>query len=137
MRKITITISAAALALGLFATGAAAEDLEEIPNPAANESNCDAVGGEYSDTGWARTRVRTCTVTDGDGSIVNVPASHPTQAWTVDVQTPSSTTVYRLAAGEGSSVETTEGTGDPIVIACYNHQGNTVELPNSNCVPSS
>jgi hypothetical protein len=136
MKRILGALAAPLMVLGLAAAPAAADDHEPGANLAANEAACLAAGGTYYDSGPGGDRVRTCTVGSEGWTAYGVPASHPQQEWTVDVYYPGEQTVYRLAAGEGFSVETTGG-GDPYVVACYNHQGKPVDVDTTHCVPSA
>jgi hypothetical protein len=135
MKRIAAAAAAASLGLVFTAMSASADDGYGA-NLAANEAQCLAAGGTYSDTGANQTRVRTCTI-GTEGSTVNVPGSHPQEKFTVDLYTPGQMTVYRIAAQSGYSSETTGG-GAPYVTACYNAAGNPIGdfATNPNCVPA-
>jgi hypothetical protein len=128
-----IAAAAAAASLGLVFTAMSASADEGAANLAANEAQCLAAGGSYSDTGENQTRVRTCTI-GTEGSTVRVPGSHPQEKFTVDLYTPGQMTVYRIVAQAGYSSETTGG-GAPYVTACFNSAGNSIEdfATNPNC----
>jgi hypothetical protein len=136
MKRIAAAAAAASLGLVFTAMSASADDGYGA-NLAANEAQCTAAGGTYSDTGANQTRVRTCTL-GTEGSTENVPGSTFNQSgFTIDVFTPGQMTVYRIAAQSGYSSETTGG-GAPYVTACYNSVGNPIGdfTNNPNCVPA-
>jgi len=101
---------------------------EESSNPAVNTNECALVDGVFAQTGRGNAMVRTCTVGGGEDTLLEgQPAGdHPVKQWTVDVLVPAATTVYRFQPSVGFS-ETSTGSGDPQVVACYNHQDNEVE----------
>lgn len=90
----------------------------------AFRNQCSANGGTLDGNGSGAT----CTVYVIE---TGLPASHPTQPWTVDVEQEIVSTWLNAAR----PVQYTEG--DIEVIACWNHQGNLVGgfADNPNCQP--
>jgi hypothetical protein len=111
--------------------------------PAGGQEGCEAAGGVFDDKGTAARSDDTCTIVTVAVVEDTVPASHPQQAWTVDVETiVTTTTVYSrgAVAGVDSWINpvVTPVPGATEVVACYNHLGNAIPGFNSNpnCQPA-
>jgi hypothetical protein len=122
--KQLISLSIAGLVAMTAVTFAQAPD----PFPAVSQPVCqNTYSGEWSQDTSTNPNTNVCTVT----TTQTKPGSHPTQAWTVDVE---QTVAYTKVGG----TETVDDSGTTI-LACYNHRGNAIDDPqgNPNCQPSN
>ncbi|WP_153395729.1 hypothetical protein [Ornithinicoccus halotolerans] len=142
MKRMWTVAAAAGMVLGTAVPALANETGDEEFQPATNPNNCAEVEGTWWDNGeQGNRRVSTCAVGAEGWLEEGVPASHPRQAWTVDVWHPGGLTVYTFAPGNGTethTVEVVEAGGDPAVVACWNHQARAVQdfQDNPLCVPA-
>ena len=143
MRKLLVLSAAFGLITMLPSIAPADPPPGSFTNAGAAKDSCEAAGGIFENLSTAFVTKWRCTIVTTDTETDTVPASHPTQAWTVDVEAETQRTeIYEINRSVGQSTwqtisDDTETLSEE-VIACYNHRGNQVEdyQDNPNCQPA-
>jgi hypothetical protein len=111
-------------------------------NAGSAKDSCEVgAGGVFVNASTAFVTLWRCTIVTTDtANDTGVPASHPQQDWTVDVERETERTeIYEINRSVGQTTwQTVSDTTDTLneeVTACYNHQGNSIGgfQANPNC----
>jgi hypothetical protein len=123
-RTLAVIAMVSALAVTTMSMATASYQEGDSSNTANNETQCTAVGGEFTQTGSGSERVNTCTIEFDGEPVIFENAGNSENGWATAT---TGTVVVEKGTGPGEVVDV------DVIEACYNPGGKLMKPGSGKC----